>query len=103
MDVTQNLVVSTIVESSAQRASVLQVLEGDRPVPCKPKVEEHEVLSDYRSSRATKVERERIFNGAEIMEFENKVLREEILRAPDDPTDANLSKTKLICSVILST
>jgi hypothetical protein len=65
-------------------------------------VDEHEVLSEYRSSRATEVERERIFDRAEIMEFENEILREEILRTPDDPTDANLRETKLICSVILS-
>jgi len=77
-------------------------LEGDSPIPSKPKVEEHEVLNEYLSSRATEVERERIFNRPEIMEFENEILREEVLRAPDDPTDANRSETKFIYSTRLS-
>lgn len=58
MDVAQDFVVSTILKGSAQRTSVLQILKGYCPVPSKPKVEEHEILSDYRSSRATEVERE---------------------------------------------
>ena len=36
------------------------------------------------------------------MEFENKVLGEEMLRTPDDPTDADRSETKFVCSTILS-
>ena len=58
MDVAQDFVVSTILEGSAQRTSILQILKGDCPVPSKPKVEEHEVLSEYLSGRATEVERE---------------------------------------------
>jgi hypothetical protein len=58
MDVTQNLIVSTILQSSAQCASILQVLEGDCPISSKPKMEDHEVLSDDGGSRATEVERE---------------------------------------------
>lgn len=56
MDVAQDFVVPTVLEGSAQRAGVRQILEGNFPVPSEPKVEEHEVLSDYRSSRTTEVE-----------------------------------------------
>jgi len=36
------------------------------------------------------------------MELKDEILRKEILRTPDDPTDADLRKTKLICSMTLS-
>ena len=65
-------------------------------------MEEQEVLGDDRSSGTTEVEGEGIFNRTEIMELENEILREEALRTPDDPTDANWRKTKLVCSIILS-
>jgi len=96
MDVAQDFVVSTVLEGPAQRAGIPQILEGDRPVPGEPEVEEHKILSDYWSCRATEIKRERIFNGTEIMEFENEVLREQLLRTPDNPTDANLGETKLM-------
>lgn len=102
MDIAQDFVVSTILKGPAQCASVLQILEGDCPVPGEPKVEEQEVLGDDWSSRATEVERERIFNRTKIMEFENEILWKEALRTPYDPTDANLRKTELVCSIILS-
>ena len=103
MDIAQDFVVSAVLKGSAQCATVLQILEGDRPVPREPKVEEHEVLSDYRSSRAAEVQGERIFDRTEIMEFENEILGEETLRTPDYPADANLDKAVLICSMTLST
>jgi len=96
MDVTQDLIISTILQSSAQCAGVLQVLEGDSPISGKPKVEEHEVLSDDGGSRTTEVERERKFNGTEIMDFENEIFWEEMLGTPDDPTDTNLGQTKFM-------
>ena len=37
------------------------------------------------------------------MEFENEVLRKKTLCTPDDPTNANWSKTKLICNTTFST
>jgi len=101
MDLAQYFVVATILKGSAQRTSVLQILESDCPVPSKPKVEEQKVLSDYLGSGATEIERKRIFDGAKIMEFKNEVLREETLRTPDHPADANWSETKLICSTRL--
>ena len=103
MDIAQDFVVSTILEGSAQRTSVLQILEGDRPVPSKPKVDEHEILGEYRSGGTTEVERERILDRTEIMELKDEILREEMFRTPDDPTDANLRKAELICSMTLST
>ena len=103
MDVAQDFVVSTILEGSAQRTSVLQILEGDCPVPSEPKMDEHKILGEYRSGRTTEVERERILDGTEIMEFENEIFREEVFRTPDDPTNANWRKTELICSMTLST
>lgn len=36
------------------------------------------------------------------MELENEILREETLRAPDDPTDADRTETKFIYSTRLS-
>lgn len=102
MDVAQDLVVSTVLEGAAQSTSIFQILKSDCPVPRKPKVEEHEVLGNYRGSGTTEVERERIFNRSEIMEFENEILREEFLRTPDDPTYADRGATELICSVGLS-
>jgi len=36
------------------------------------------------------------------MELKNEILRQEMLRTPDDPTDADLRKTKLICGMTLS-
>ena len=103
MDIAQDFIVSTVLEGPAQRASIPQILEGDRPVPGEPKVDEHEVLSDYWSCGTTEIKGERIFNGTEVMKFENEILREELLRTPDNPTNANLGETKLICSVTLST
>lgn len=35
------------------------------------------------------------------MEFENEIFREEVLRTPDDPTDANWRETELICSMTM--
>jgi hypothetical protein len=102
MYIAQDFVVSTILKSSAQRASVFQILEGDCPIPSESKVEEHEVLGDDRSGRTTEVEGERIFNRTEVMEFENEILRKVALRTPDDPTDADRSKTKLVYSIKLS-
>ena len=58
MDIAQDFIISTILEGSAQCTGVLQILKGDLPVPRKPKMEEHEVLGEYWSSRATEVERE---------------------------------------------
>jgi len=77
MDIAQDFVISAILEGSAQRTSVLQILEGDRPVPSEPKVEEHEILSEYRGGGTTEVERERVLDGTKIMEFKNEILREE--------------------------
>jgi len=71
-------------------------LKGDCPVPSKPEVEEHKVLGDYWGGGTTEVERERVFNRSKIMEFENKILREEILRTPDNPTYADRDTTKLM-------
>jgi hypothetical protein len=102
VDLAQDFIVSTLLEGSAQCASILQILEGDCPVPCKPEVEEHEVLSDDRRSGATEVEGERVFNGTKIMELEDEILREEVLRAPDNPTDANRGKSEFVCSIILT-
>ena len=59
-------------------------------------MEEQEVLGDDRSSGSTEVEGERILDGAEIMEFENEILRKVTLRTPDDPADADRGKTELI-------
>lgn len=96
MNVAQDFEVSAVLEGPAQCASVLQVLEGNCPVPSEPKMEEYEILSDDRSSRATEVEGEGVFNRTEVMEFENKVLWEEIFRTPDNPTHTDLRKTKLV-------
>ena len=102
MDLAQDFVVSTIFKGPAQHAGILQILEGDRPVSSKPKVEEQEILSNNRRSRATKVEGERIFNRAKIMEFEDEILWEEALRTPDNPTDTDRTKAELVCNMILS-
>ena len=59
-------------------------------------------MGDYRGGGTTEVERERIFDRSEIVEFKNKILREEFMGTPDDPTYANLATTKLICSEGLS-
>ena len=102
MNIAEDFEVSTVLEGPAQCTSVLQILEGDCSVPSEPKVEEHEILSDDRSSWTTEVEGEGIFNRTEVMEFENKVLWEETFRTPDDPTHADLRKTKFVCSGMLS-
>lgn len=102
MDIAQDFVVFAILKGPAQCAGILKVLEDDCPVSSESEVEEHEVLSDNWSCRATEVEGERVFNRAEIMEFENEILWEEALRTPDNPTDANLRKTELVCITILS-
>jgi len=96
MNIAQDFVVSAVLKSPAQCASIRQILKGDCSVSSEPKVEEHEVLSNDWSSRATEVEGERIFNRAKIVEFENEILWEEFLRTPDDPTNANLSKAELV-------
>ena len=71
MDIAQDFIVSTILEGSAQRTSVLQILEGDRSVPSEPKVDEQEILGEYRSGGTTEVEGERILDGTEIVELKN--------------------------------
>lgn len=101
MDIAQNFVVSTFFKGPAQRASVLQILEGNSPISSEPKVKEQEVLGDDRSSRTAEVERERIFNRTEVVEFENEILGKITLLSPDDPTDANRRKTKLVYSIRL--
>lgn len=102
MDIAQDFVVSAVLKGPAQCAGILEVLEADCPVSSESEVEEQEVLSDDWSCRATEVEGERVFDRAEIMEFENEILWEETLRTPDNPTDANLSKAELVCNTILS-
>lgn len=59
-------------------------------------------MGDYRGGGTTEIERERIFDRSEIVKFKYKILREEFIGTPDDPTYANLATTKFICNEELS-
>jgi hypothetical protein len=55
-----------------------------------------EVLYDDWRSGARKVEREGVLNRTEIMEFKNEIFGKMGLVAPEDPTNTNISQSKLV-------
>jgi hypothetical protein len=55
-----------------------------------------EILCDDRGGGTREVEREAVFDGAEVMEFEDEVLREVGFVAPDDPADADVGEAVFV-------
>lgn len=96
MDVAQDGEEAALLQRTAQKPGVLKVRERDIAVALEPKVHEVEVLRDDRVRGARKVERERVLDRAEVVQLEDEVLREELLRAPDDPADTDVRETELV-------
>lgn len=53
-------------------------------------MDEVKVLRDDRRGGSTEVERERVFDGAQIMQLKDEVFREVLFIPPDHPTDTNV-------------
>ena len=96
VNVAQHHEESTLLESTAEETRIFQVLEGNAAVPLESQVHEVEVLSDDRVRRAGEVQRERVLDGAEVVELEDEVLREVLLGPPDDPSYADIGQSELV-------
>jgi hypothetical protein len=59
-------------------------------------VDQAEVLGNDWRGRSRKIERERIFDGAEIVKLKNKVLGKMCFVSPNNPANANIGKAKFV-------
>ena len=96
MDVAQHLEETAVLQCTTEQTRVLEVILGNRAVALESQVHEIEILRDDWMRRAGEVERERILDGAEVVQLEDEVLREELGGTPDDPTDTDVRKTELV-------
>ena len=66
VDVAEHGEQARLLQRAAEQPRVLQVIQRDRPVPLVAQMQEVEVLRDDGVRRAREVERERVFDGAEV-------------------------------------
>lgn len=96
MHITENGVVTALLKRTRKETRILHVSEGNTPEALEAKMNEVEVLRDDGRSRAREVEGEAVFDGTEVVQFEDQVLREMGLVPPDDPANADVGKTELV-------
>ena len=90
MYIAQNRVISGAFQSATQEASILQVIQRHRTVPLEPQMEKVEVLGNDRSCRSREVEGEGVFDGSEVVQFENELFRKMCFVPPYNPPYANV-------------
>ena len=96
MNITQNHEQPALLEGPAEQTRILEILKRHVAEPLKAKVHEVEVLRNDGMRRAREVERERVFDGAEVMQLKDEVLGKVLLRAPDDPADPDVRQAELV-------
>lgn len=96
MDVAEDLEQAAVLQRPAQQPRVLQIVIRDGLVSLKAEMHEVEVLCDDRVGGAREVQRERVLDRAEVVQLEDQVLGQVLLRPPDDPSDTDVRESKLV-------
>lgn len=98
MTIAQNMIIPTLLQRPAQQPRILQIRQCNTAVALEAEVHEVEVLRNNGRGGAREVEREAVFDGAEVMELEDEVLGEVGLVAPDDPAYTNICKAEFVAT-----
>lgn len=96
VDIWQHYKISTFLQGSTQRPSVLKIIKRNLAIALETQVQKIEVLGDYRGRATRKSQRESKFSRAEVVELEDKIFGQMCLVAPDDPSNSNVSHTKFM-------
>jgi hypothetical protein len=98
MNIAQNIKISAFFQRPTQQPRILEIIKGDPAVAFEAQVQQVEILCDDGCSGTRKVKRERVFDGSQIVELEDKVLGEMGFVAPDDPSNTDVYKTELVAT-----
>lgn len=96
MHIAQHIIIPALLQRTAQQPRILQIRERNATEALKAQMHEVEVLRDDGRSWAREVEREAVFDGAEVVELEDEVLGQVRLVAPDDPADTDVGEAELV-------
>lgn len=96
MNIAQHSVEPSALESAGKGAGVPHIRKSHVAVALEPEMQEVEVLRDDRVRRTREIERERVLDGAEVVQLKDEVFGEVFLRAPDDPSHTDIGKTEFV-------
>ena len=96
VDIAKDFEEPAVFQRPTKKTGVLEVVQSNRPVALESEMQEVEVLGDDRVCRAREIERERIFDGAEVVQLEDEVAGKEVLGTPDDPADTDICQSEFV-------
>lgn len=96
VDVTEYCKVTALLQGPTEQPCVLQVIKSDAPEALEAEMYEVEVLCDDGMRRTREVQRERVLHGAQVVQFEDEVLGQQRLVAPDNPANTDVRQTELV-------
>ena len=96
MYVAQNGIVARPFQCTTEKPGIGQIAQSNTPISFKPEMDKIEILGNNGCSWSREVQREGIFHGAKVVQFEDKVLGEMGLVSPYDPPNANVGKAEFV-------
>ena len=96
MDVTENCVVASLLQGTAEQSRILEIRQPNGAITLETKMNEVEVLGDDRRRRSREIEGEGILHRSKVMKLEDQIFGKVGLVTPDDPSNSDIAQSELM-------